>query len=834
MPVLNVLRHSTAGPSGLISVDGKTFPLEKAEVFARAEGGIAATTLLQTYRNPHRESLEAIYRLPLPADGAVIGFTIRIGERIIRGEVERREAAHEKYRKALEEGRVGGLLEQERSDTFTQTLGNLPPGARAEVEIEVLHPLAFRSAAAGEPAHWEYRFPTVVGVRYEGEPGRVGDSVKLDVDRADAGGIPVRLSFDLVVGDATLQAGAPKSPTHPILLKALEGGARVSLAEGAPLDRDLVVCWSPLKQEVGVQLIEGPGLPGDEGRYALLAITPPARAGEIHGRDLTLLLDASGSMHGRPLALAKSVAANLLESLGPRDRFELLAFSTGIQELAKGPLEATDRNLRRALKELQGLQSGGGTEMARAVLNALKPLRSESQRQVILITDGYVGFEQEVTGKILQGLPEGARLHAVGIGAAPNRTLTRWAARAGRGVELILGDESAASAVSERLRQATVAPILTDLTVQGSALVGTAPLRPRDLFEGQPVLVALQLKPEGGKLEVCGRMAGGRETWIKLVEIAPLSQDQILAQATDPTASEALDDPGAESAKGESFGTGPVSRSGQRFGAGGRLPLGALYGREAIEDCEMQLAAASLLRDRRQFEQEIEALGLRHRIASRRTSLVAVADEPSVDPREPRRRHHLAVELPAGVSAEGVGLMAAPLEQLMRGGFETYDLGLRSRFRSQGLLEAFHQLRFGKRDEADVHADEISSPLEMASFQVKNLIRSKLVRLEKDLMVVEFDAPADGFILPGQGDDVRMSLLLQRPLPNVEVRTDETLSTRPGPHPGGLRLRLALRRTGGLDWDFKTRLMALIQWTAPDGGEIALLVVQEGTGGEVA
>ena len=42
----------------LVAVDGKKYPLESARIAARAGGGIALTTLTQTYANPHDESLE--------------------------------------------------------------------------------------------------------------------------------------------------------------------------------------------------------------------------------------------------------------------------------------------------------------------------------------------------------------------------------------------------------------------------------------------------------------------------------------------------------------------------------------------------------------------------------------------------------------------------------------------------------------------------------------------------------------------------------------------------------------------------------------------------------
>src|SRR5438045_7736057 len=95
-----------ARPSGLVSVDGRTYPLKSARLDARAEGGIAATTFTQTYGNPYEEPLEVLYTLPLAASGAVVVYSIRFGKRVIHGEVRRRAEAQEEYRKAVIEGRT--------------------------------------------------------------------------------------------------------------------------------------------------------------------------------------------------------------------------------------------------------------------------------------------------------------------------------------------------------------------------------------------------------------------------------------------------------------------------------------------------------------------------------------------------------------------------------------------------------------------------------------------------------------------------------------------------------------------------------------------------------
>src|SRR5207247_818104 len=218
-------------PAGLVSVNGQTYPLKAARVEAHAEGGIVATTLTQAYGNPYEEPLEVLYTLPLPANGAVIGYVIRLGKRVIRGEVRRRAEAQAEYRKALIEGRTAALLEQERADTFTQKLGSLPPGETAEIEIEVLQPLAFLPADGERPPQWEYRFPTVVGVRYEGAEGRVPDAEKLDVERAGGEGTPVRLEASLLVADGSAGAVRPHAPGHEIDLEDRERGVRVVLRE---------------------------------------------------------------------------------------------------------------------------------------------------------------------------------------------------------------------------------------------------------------------------------------------------------------------------------------------------------------------------------------------------------------------------------------------------------------------------------------------------------------------------------------------------------------------------------------------------------------------------
>lgn len=717
-------RHAMAAPveprgAMLVSVDGRIFPLEAARVSASTSGGLAFSTLIQAYRNPYTEPLEVVYTMPLPADGAVIGYAMSVGARVVRGEVRAREEARAAYEKALFEGRSAALLEQERDDTFTQRLGSLPAGERAEITIEVLHPLAFLLEAGETGPQWEYRFPTVVGVRYEGAAGRVPDADRLEVDRtANVGEIPTRIELTLTTVDDT--------------------GATRHRVESMPLDRDLIVRWAAGQAAIGARLVEGPGLPGDDGRYGSLTITPPRVPVAAFARDLTILLDASGSMSGRPIAWAKEVAAGLLRSLEEGDRFEVIAFASRPRSLTGGITSLTDTGLGAVLGELEQLGAGGGTEMADAVVEALRPLRPDSQHQIVLITDGDIGFEDETVGRIFNGLPDGARLHTVGVGAAPNRTLTSRAARAGRGLESFVCGDGEVPATVKRLVAATARPVLTDVTLASSAVRGIAPARPRDVFAGQPLVVALELDPAGGTLAVRGKLAGSTEPWTWRLTVPPVN------------------------ARGGTVTT---------------VPLGALYGRETIADLELGGARS---------DDRVMKVAMRHRIASRVTSLVAISEEPSVDPRSPRRRVALPVEVPAFVSAEGVGLRAlGGVRSLLMG-----DEAMLRRVEATASLDlrGSHDFIDGTRG----FTREIARKLQdLVTRRIG--IRSRVLAVEGNRLVVELETPAEGFLWPDGEVDVTSDGN------DIGTGTIDPPSSSPrGPHAKGLLLRLAI--VGSSQW----------------------------------
>jgi Ca-activated chloride channel family protein len=614
--------HPTHESSGgrLVAADGKTLPLKSAALRADARGGLARSTLIQRFANPHSEPLAVTYTLPLPADGAVSGFAFEVAGKRIVGEIDRKAVARERFERAIVEGRTAAILDHERSSIFTQELGNVPPGAEVLCEIVVDHPLVWRVEGC-----WEWRFPTVVAPRYLGAAGRVPDAPRITVDVADAP-LPILATFSLRIRDRFVGSARPESPSHRIVARDGDVDTTVELSDekGAALDRDVVVRWAVALPKVGVGLDVARLATGKHGdaAFGLVTIVPPSPANALPKvpRDLIVLLDTSGSMSGEPLDQARRVVLALVDTLDDADSLEMIEFSSAPRRWKRGAVKASAKARKEALDWLARLSAGGGTEMRSGILEALSPLSRESQRQVVLVTDGLIGSETEVVGTLLDKLPPGVRFHTVGVGSGVNRSLTSPAARAGRGLEVIIGigedPERAAAALVAR----TATPQVVDLQISGSAVEESAPERAPDLFTGAPTRISVRLKADGGELIARGRTANGE--WVERIQVPPTAA------------------------------------------ASGNGALPALFAREQVEDLEARVAAGG---EAKELDARIERLGIDFQISTRLTSWVAVTKDVTVDPQAPTRHERVPQMLPYGMSVEGLGLrggmpppMAAP------------------------------------------------------------------------------------------------------------------------------------------------------------------------------
>jgi Ca-activated chloride channel homolog len=492
---------TTAGSLSISGANGGFCPLRHTDVKAGISGFVARVTVTQSFENPSPSAIEAVYTFPLPHDAAVDDMTIRIGSRTIRGVIKTREEAEKIYAKAIQNGQTAALLNQERPNIFTQSIGNIPPGANIDVVISYVQVLTY------EDGLYEFTFPMVVGPRYVPENKAIGYSgggYAPDTDRVpDASKItpPVsngRAGHDISV-EVALDAGVAvkdvASPSHKIdVQRTGVSSAIVRLRnDGMIPNKDFILRY----KVAGADIAEGLLTHTDTGSggYFSLIIQPPERFPEsdITPKELVFVLDSSGSMNGFPEAKAKQFIDAALNGLYPGDTFNVIKFSGDTAVLFPEPVYPSAMNVEKAHQFVDEQWGGGGTEMMKAIKAALDPCdKQDHLRIVVFLTDGYVGNDFEILSEIKKH--PNARVFAYGIGSSVNRFLIAGMGQAGRGESEVISErvnpeeaDDAAHRMYEHLRS----PLLTDVKFDFGSLPVTDvyPAQISDLFGGKPVVV---------------------------------------------------------------------------------------------------------------------------------------------------------------------------------------------------------------------------------------------------------------------------------------------------------------------------------------------------------
>jgi len=521
-------------------------------------GVIARATVVQRFRNPLNVWIEGVYVFPLPESSAVDHMRMRAGDRVIEGQIREKEQARQEFQQAAAEGKRATLVEQQRPNLFTSRVANLGPLEELEVEIEYQQTLELEEGRVG------LRFPLTLTPRYmpgietslalltrgkpalEEDPSFEGDDETGTGDGVEHCGYdegdellqppflpkaakrnPVSIELNLNAG---FEVASLASHTHPIAVESLSGHsfhARLS-EEMVPADRDFEISWKPapgVMPQSSITTEKGP-----DGTYALVTLFPPtgsaARTVRLP-REVTFVIDTSGSMEGVSIKQAKRALELAIQRLDVLDRFNVIQFNSVTSTLFPSPVPATPENRSRAMRYAASLSAEGGTEMLPALLEALTPRPGAAEesavlKQVLFLTDGAVSNEEQLFSVIKAKLGR-ARLFTVGIGSAPNSHFMTKAAEFGRGTFTFISDVNAVEKQMSELYAKVENPVLSDIQVSfdGVETAGAEvwPDRVPDLYLGEPVVVGARFDKVPVAIRVTGRRDGE-----PFETVVPLSQ----------------------------------------------------------------------------------------------------------------------------------------------------------------------------------------------------------------------------------------------------------------------------------------------------------------------
>ena len=391
-------------------------PLASTRFDLDIEGLLARLTVRQRYVNHESNPIEAIFTFPMTMDATLLDLQVVRNERTLRGIVQARNMARERYEAGIDAGHTSILLEQGTADSYTANVGNLAPGESLELI------LSFGLLLRPRDGTLRVQIPTTIAPRYGTSP--------LEPQAQPTASLLVQHPFQLgMTVRGKLTSASLSSPSHTLRVEVMRDTSSLrATIEDALLDRDVVVSFEglPALEPMAYSARDGDGT-------AIMMFVPSIVSTEstLRARDIVILVDCSGSMAGDSIRLVREALRDIVPLLRETDRTELVRFGDTVHSLFGGLKPFDDLRRGQLSAEVGALDADlGGTELGAAVLHAMKLLGAagERSRSIFVLTDGQVNG-QDLELLAAQATRTGVSIHAVGIGVAAVessiRTLTQ-------------------------------------------------------------------------------------------------------------------------------------------------------------------------------------------------------------------------------------------------------------------------------------------------------------------------------------------------------------------------------------------------------------------------
>ena len=465
----------------------------RSDVRATIEGRVARVEVEEYFRNAGSSVAEGSYLYPLPGEAVFNGFSLWMGDRELRGEMMNADQARGIYESIVRRLKDPALLTLAGHGLIRAQVFPIQPGETRKVVLRYTQVLD-RSGDA-------------IRMRYSIGP-RSTRQVLGDGPPASS------FSFRATLPDADA-IGTPYSPTHDISSRRDGERLVVSLPESASGDVELFL---PLRRGLVGTTVLTHSSGGEDGFFMLLVSPPAAEAETSVPRDLTLVVDISGSMSGTKLEQAKAGLMQALGAMRAADRFRLIAFSSTVRHFRDGFTPATAGNLAAARNFVDTLGAEGGTNIAGALDAALgETPDAERLSLVVFMTDGLPSVGEQRPERIAAqaaGQIGRRRIFTVGVGHDVNTFLLDRLAKEGRGSASYVAPGASVEVAVGSLLQKIRHPALVNLRIVDAPvrLIDRQPAELPDLFYGEELVLFGRYRGTGtGDIVLTGERQGRRE-----------------------------------------------------------------------------------------------------------------------------------------------------------------------------------------------------------------------------------------------------------------------------------------------------------------------------------
>ena len=461
-----------------------TAPVELVGVEARVKllEGTATTTVQLHLRNRSATIQESVLLMPVPDGAAVSSFLFDGPAAEPTAELMPREEARRIYDQIVARARDPALLEFAGYNLIRSSVFPVPANGEQKVR------LTYEQILDHDGDRVDYVLP-----RSESLAHQVPWNITVDVKS--------REPISMVYSPSHEVKSAVRSPNHHVV--SVEGAAAVEPGS-------FRLSYLAEKSGWSASLLAYPDPAVGGGYFLLMAGAPRVGADMRIKREVTVVLDRSGSMAGGKLDQALAAAVQIIEGLADGEAFNIIAYSTAVSMFAKGPVIKSPETIEAAREYLKTIRPTGGTNIHDALLEALRqPAVDGTLPMVLFLTDGLptIGRTSEVA---IRDLVESAneqrrRVFTFGVGEDVNVPLLDRLADVTRATATyILPGEDVELKVARVFRR-LYGPVYADLslaTLDGEGAETTRrvdeiiPSRLPDLFQGDQLIVLGQYRGE--------------------------------------------------------------------------------------------------------------------------------------------------------------------------------------------------------------------------------------------------------------------------------------------------------------------------------------------------
>ena len=458
------------------------FPLEVKyhHVDAKIKGETAVTLIDQEFYNPLSRRLEGYYIFPVPKGAVLKRFSMSINGKEVQAELLDAKKARKLYEDIVRKQLDPAILEYEGLDIFKVRIFPIEPRSTKRVKI------SYNEILTKDNGTILYLYPLNTE-KFSSKPLK-DVSINVNINSSD--------NLKNIYCTSHKVEVIRKGNHHAI--------ASYEEREVKP-DTDFKLYYNTDKSKVGISILAY--REAEENGYFFLSASPGFDVSEraISEKDITFILDVSGSMAGEKLKQAKKALLFCIENLNKGDHFQIIRFSTEAEALFNKLEEADENNRRKARKFIKDLRAQGGTYIEEALNLALSAKSNKSRpHMVVFITDGKPTIGEIDEDKLIKRINNAnishTRIFTFGIGYDINTHLLDKITRLSKAYRTYITPKEDIEVEISNFYTKVQSPVLTDIKLSFGNNVRISKIYPKDLpdlFRGSSLVVLGQYKGNG-------------------------------------------------------------------------------------------------------------------------------------------------------------------------------------------------------------------------------------------------------------------------------------------------------------------------------------------------